>query len=231
MWPMHLQRLKLLYPTVKEQMYLQENTVFDLWPDLRSRSHKMLPSTSTSLWTKHLQSLKLLRPVAWEEMHLQEHTFYDLDLGVKVTQNVAQYSLHQGTYAATKFEEARSKGYKKHDTRTDGWSDRWQTNFGMKFPFFLKTKGGINTWFDLWPSLWGQGHMKHCQIPFTSYDPSTCKVWSCYVQWFRRSRIFKKNTLFDLWPWPWGQYHVNYCPVASTSYDLSTCKVWSSYVQ
>ena len=40
-------------------------------------------------------------------MHLQEITF--LDLGVKVTGNVAQYPLHHVTYAATKF-EARSKG-------------------------------------------------------------------------------------------------------------------------
>ena len=30
MRPMHLQRLKLLRPSVKEQMHLQENTVFDL---------------------------------------------------------------------------------------------------------------------------------------------------------------------------------------------------------
>ena len=42
-------------------------------------------------------------------MHLQENTFFDLDLGVKVTQNVAQYPLHHVTYAATKF-EATSKG-------------------------------------------------------------------------------------------------------------------------
>ena len=27
MWPMHLQRLKLLRPTVKKQMHFQENTV------------------------------------------------------------------------------------------------------------------------------------------------------------------------------------------------------------
>ena len=32
-----------------------------------------------------------------EEMHLQEITLFDLDLGVKVTQNVAQYPLHHVT--------------------------------------------------------------------------------------------------------------------------------------
>ena len=32
-------------------------------------------------------------------MDLQEITLYDLDLGVKVTQNVAQYNPHHVTYA------------------------------------------------------------------------------------------------------------------------------------
>ena len=40
MWPIHLQGLMLLHLTVKEEMHLQEITLFDL-----SRSHKMLPST------------------------------------------------------------------------------------------------------------------------------------------------------------------------------------------
>ena len=35
---------------------------------------------------------------------------FDLDLGVKVTQNVAQCPLHHVTYSATKFEVATSKG-------------------------------------------------------------------------------------------------------------------------
>ena len=46
MWPMYLQSLKLLRPTVKE-MHLQENIIWP-WPQVRSRgsrSHKMLPST------------------------------------------------------------------------------------------------------------------------------------------------------------------------------------------
>ena len=37
-------------------------------------------------------------------MHLQENSIFDLDLGVKVTQNFAQYPLHHVTYSATKFE-------------------------------------------------------------------------------------------------------------------------------
>ena len=30
MWPIHLQRLRFLRPTVQEEMHLQENTLFDL---------------------------------------------------------------------------------------------------------------------------------------------------------------------------------------------------------
>ena len=43
-------------------------------------------------------------------MHLQESALYDLDLGVKVTQNVAKYPPHHVTYAFAKFEVAISNG-------------------------------------------------------------------------------------------------------------------------
>ena len=57
----------------------------------------------------HLPNLKLLRPTVYEKMDLQESKLYDLDLGVKVTQNVAQYHLHHVTYAPVNFEVARMK--------------------------------------------------------------------------------------------------------------------------
>ena len=41
-------------------------------------------------------------------MHLHENTLFDLDLGVKVTQGVAQYPLHDVTYSGTQFEVATS---------------------------------------------------------------------------------------------------------------------------
>ena len=46
-------------------------------------------------------------------MHLQENTLFDLDLGVKVTGNVAQYPLHHVTFSGTKFEVAMSNGLEK----------------------------------------------------------------------------------------------------------------------
>ena len=39
-------------------------------------------------------------------MYIQENSIFDL--GVKVTQNVAQYPLHHLTYSATKFEVTMS---------------------------------------------------------------------------------------------------------------------------
>ena len=39
-----------------------------------------------------------------------QYLTFDLDLGVKVTQNDAQYHLHHVTFSATKFEVATSKG-------------------------------------------------------------------------------------------------------------------------
>ena len=54
----------------------------------------------------HLQSLKILC-LTVKEMHLQ-NTVFDLDLGVNVTQDVAQCPLHHVTYAHMKFEAATS---------------------------------------------------------------------------------------------------------------------------
>ena len=52
-------------------------------------------------------------PMVKEEMHSQENTLYDLDLVVKVTQNVVQYSSNHMTYAPTKFEVATSNSLGK----------------------------------------------------------------------------------------------------------------------
>ena len=41
-------------------------------------------------------------------MDLQKSKSYDLDLGIKVTQNVAQYHPHDVTYAPVNFEVAMS---------------------------------------------------------------------------------------------------------------------------
>ena len=55
----------------------------------------------------HLQSLKIQRQKV-KEKYFQENSIFDVDLGVKVTRNVALYPLHHVTYSATKFEVATS---------------------------------------------------------------------------------------------------------------------------
>ena len=45
-------------------------------------------------------------------MHLHENALFDLVLGVKVTQDVAQYSLHHVNYSDTKLEAATFNGFK-----------------------------------------------------------------------------------------------------------------------
>ena len=65
---------------------------FNIWPltlTLGSRSHECCPVPSTSC---DLSSYKV-----WS------FVIFALDLGVKVTWNVAQYPQHYGTYSATKF--------------------------------------------------------------------------------------------------------------------------------
>ena len=56
---------------------------------------------------------------------------FNLELGIKVTQNIAQYPLHNVTYAAVKFEVARSNGL-GGDAFT---KTRWTHGRTIKWPF------------------------------------------------------------------------------------------------
>ena len=58
----------------------------------------------------HLPNLKLLHRTVKEKMELQESKLNDLDLGVKVTKNVAKYHPYHVTYAPVNFEVAMSNG-------------------------------------------------------------------------------------------------------------------------
>ena len=81
-------------------MHLQINNLTLI---LGSRSHKTLFSTLFIMYPINLQSLQLLHPTVKEEMLLQENTSFDLDLGVKVTQNVAECPLNHVFYQPAKF--------------------------------------------------------------------------------------------------------------------------------
>ena len=88
-----------------------------IWPWPSGQGHAKccpVPSTSCDLcayrvWIYYVKSFR--RRSIYKK--IQYLTF---DLGVKVTQNVAQYPLHHVTYPATKFEVARS--YRLGDTST-----------------------------------------------------------------------------------------------------------------
>ena len=130
-----------------------------------------MPSTSCDLctyrvWSYYAKSFR--RRSIYKKI---QYLTFDLDLGVKVTQNVAQYPLHHVTYQATKFEVARSN-------RLGG------DTFTRKY--------------IIWS--WGQGHTKCCPVPSTLCDLFSYKVWSCYVKRFRRRCIYKKiqYLTFDL---------------------------------
>ena len=114
---------------------------------LGSRSQEFFPVFSTpcdlctcKAWSKYIQ---LLRRRFY--MKIDYLAFYlDLDpkvkVGVKVTQNVAQFPLHHVIYAPAKFEVQRFRRrciYKK----CDGRRDRWTTNrlwYEINKPFFSK---------------------------------------------------------------------------------------------
>ena len=106
-----------------------------------------------------------------EKMYLQENTLFDLDLRVKVIQNVAKCLLHHVTNAPREFEVTTSKSL-----------------------------GGeaFTRKFNIWPWPWGEGHTKCCQVPSTSCNLFSYKVWSCYVKRFRRRCIYKKIQYMNL---------------------------------
>ena len=83
-----------------------------------------------------------MRRCIYKKIH---YLTFDLDLGVKVTRNVAKYPLHHVIYASTKFEVATSNGLGGDTiTRnvTDGRTDGRRTDFGTKliYPIFLTKK-------------------------------------------------------------------------------------------
>ena len=97
----------------------------------------------------HMQTLKLLRPAVLVEMYLQENTVFDLDLGIKVTWNIAKHPLHHVTYA-----------YAKSELVTPNRLGR---------DVFTKK-------YSIWP--WHKGHLKCAQYPLhhVTYTAASLKL-------------------------------------------------------
>ena len=76
MWAMYVLSFKLLCPTVKEEIHLQENTLFDYDQDLGVKGTQNVIQYPLHHVTNTLA--KLPCSMFMEEMHLQENTLHDL---------------------------------------------------------------------------------------------------------------------------------------------------------
>ena len=177
-------------------------------------SHKMLLITPTSCdrctckaWSCY--AIRFMGRWIYKKMH---NLVFDLDLGVKFTQNIAQYPLHHVTYAPAKFENAM------------------YNNLGdaRKYIIWSLTKGQIMS---------SQGHTKHCQVPSIHVNlVYTCKVWICYVQWFKRTNYKKHDGGMDAWTTDRLLYEINiildcswWCTIPNTrflTFDLGVKVTW-----
>ena len=141
-------------------------------------------------------------------MHLQENTLFELCLGVKVTQNVAQYALHHKSYAPTKFEVAmpNSLGGDAFTRKCIIWP--WPSGsvaYGLLPSCDTYTYNVLSCCvhrciskkihyltFDLDRSRSHETSTLYLVLS-TTCDLCICRVWSCYVQWFRRRYNYKKR--------------------------------------
>ena len=86
--------------------------------------------------------------------------------------------------------------------------------------------GAFTRKYILWP--WPWSHMKRCPVPSTLCDLCTCKVWSCYIQRFRRRYIYKKihyltfgHDLGVEVSWNIAQYPLHYVTYATAKFEVA----------
>ena len=178
-----------------------------IWPWPSGQGHTKccpVPSKSCDLctnrvWSYYLKSFR--RRSIYKKI---QYLTFDLDLGVKVTQNVAQYPLHHVTYPTTKFEVARSN-------RLGG------DTFTRKY--------------IIWSLTLTLGSRSHKMLPskLTSCDLFSYKVWSCYIKRFRRRCIYKKiqYLTFDLdlgvkVTQNVAQYPLHHVTYSATKFEVAT---------
>ena len=128
----------------------------------RSRSNKMLTSTLDFMWPMHQQSLMLLHPMEKEKIHLKENILFDL--GVKVTQNVAQYPRHHVTYAPAHFDIATSHC----------WGEDAFTRKYIKWPWSWYFRPSLSYHLSLWSLLYPLFSLKKKGILISCQKRSVC---------------------------------------------------------
>ena len=155
----------------------------------------MLLSTHHIMWPMALGSLKWLHQTV-KEMHLKENTF--LDLGIKVTLNIAPHPLHHVTYSPAKFLSCDVQRFRKKIYYLTSDADlrikvTWNVvQYSLHHVTYAAAKfeaatsngfgGDAFKWkYCIWPWPWGEGHTRCCPVPSTSCDLFRYKVWSYYV--------------------------------------------------
>ena len=203
MWPMHLWSLILLCPVVKEEMHLQENTLYDLdlvvlliqnvvhYPSnhVTYAPAKFEVATSNSLgdgFTRKYIICTKCCPVPSTSCDLCTWEHWSC-----YVQWFRRRCIYKKIHYLTLTPMSRS-----HEVLPSTLVIMWpihRQNLKLLLPKVDEEMHlQENTLFDLWPLTWGQGHMKRHPVPLTSYDLCTGKFWSCYFQKFMRRCIYKK---------------------------------------
>ena len=211
MWPMHLWSLKLLCPVVKEEMHLQENTLYDLDLVVKvTQNVVQCPPNhilcTCKIWSCYVKQFR--RRWIYKKVHFmtwpsgQGHTkccpvpstSCDLctwELWSCYVQWFRRRCIYKKIHYLTS--TPRSRSHEVLPSTFDIMRPMHRQNLKLLLP---KVYEGMrlqeNTLFDLWPWTWGQGHTKRHPVPLKSCDLCTGKIWSCYFQKFMRRCIYKK---------------------------------------
>ena len=167
MWPVQLQSLKMLHPMFKE-MHLQKNIIWLL--TLGSKSHETLP-----MWPMHLQSLKLIRSYWLGDAFTRKNVIWLLTFSMGSRSHKTLPCTLYIMWPMLLFDLIPYIPVNNFQLHRDGPSlvepvlskDQWH-------------QWGLN----LQPSASSQS-LYHGVTAFPS-DLCASKVWSCYIQTFRR---------------------------------------------
>ena len=239
MWPMHQWSLKLLRPVVKEEMHLQENTLYGLDLVVKVTQNVVqyppnhmtyVPAKFEGARTNSLGENRFTRNYSiwpWGQGHTKccpvPSTSCDLctwELWSSYVQRFRRRCIYKRIHYLTLTSRSRS-----HEVLPSTLDIMWpmqRQNLKLLLPKVNEEmRLQENTLFDLWPWTWGQGHTKHLPVPSTSCDLCTGKIWSCYFQNLWEDAFTRK---FIIWPLTLGSRSHKMSP--STLYIM-----WSMHLQ
>ena len=170
-WPLHLQSLKLLRPTVKEKMDLQESTLF-FYLDLQAFNLQVKVTLNVAQCPLHHVThapteFEVTTSKALGEAFTRKFNIWPLTLTLgSRSHKIWSLTLTQDT-----------KCCPVPSTLYDLFSNKVWSCYVKRFRRRCIYKKIQYLTLD----LGGQGHTKCCPVPSTSCDLFSYKVWSCYV--------------------------------------------------